>query len=314
MTTVLCDFGNADIKSQVLNGKPNPVNISPSCLYLVEDWQEIPFGSDESPVITYPVDGKSQTWVIGELAEQRQGAYNFTAPDKVDRTRQFLYGAIDRSLAIDKLLVSIPDATQIEHKEYLQTLVGTHSYVRNGAELTVKIRSVLAVDETFGAYKSCMQGLYAHPKLRNAIVTIGGGTVNGCLYDGLGNRINRWVCDRGLYTLATSIAGALKNHTKKTPSAASIMAAIGSEDAVKHGKYITQSGVDFSDIFPSFRDRWIAEIQNVLRESWQQQEISQVAIVGGAAPLFSEYVEHRSPRFFIPPNPQTIAIEGLQYV
>jgi Actin like proteins N terminal domain len=307
MTTLAIDIGNINVKSQLLDGKIHPVKISPSCSYLLQSHERTPRGSNHSPLVTFD----NQSWVLGRLAEDRQGLYNFTSPDKVLQTQQFLYGEIEKSIDIDRLLVSVPDATQKDHITHLNQLKGNHSFTRNGQTLEVSIESIQLVDETLGAYLSCLnQNLFTFPALVNVVLTIGGGTVNITAYDGAGNVVGNWVSDKGLYVLASRIGEAVKQGLLKSPPPASIM------DAMGQGKFITQSGVNFEQVFQSQRDRWIEDIRSVIGGVCQQLPVSQFAIVGGAAPLFTDYATHpdRASRFIIPPNPHTIAIEGLQYL
>jgi hypothetical protein len=310
MHTLTADFGNAADKDQlIIDGTPQGVKIREACLYRLNEsnLQDLPHGNDLSPVIQCG----NEAWIVGSLAEKYQGKYNFESVDKLQQTREYLYASVAESMTLDRVLICVPDINN-DDVHTLQSLLGYHRYKRNGNVIDLNINSIEPIDETWGAYLSCValndngDSLFHSPEERNAILTIGGGTINGTLYVD-GNIVSRWVSPLGVYTMATSIAASLKatGNLKHTPLASSVLSAIAKGHT--HLK-----DVPMSEIFTKHRSSFVSEVQSLLMANWGQQEIEQICLVGGGAFLLDDYIATR-PKFFRPENPQTFALEGLQY-
>jgi hypothetical protein len=65
--------------------------------------------------------------------------------------------------------------------------------------------------------------------------------------------------------------------------------------------------------FPKCRDAWLEEIRATLRTAWSQyfNEVGEVLIIGGSAPLAKPIEESTKGRFKVAPNPQTISLLGM---
>jgi hypothetical protein len=309
---VINDSGNWKDKSKlILNSIPQPTIIRSSCLYKLDaiDRRNPPKGNDLSPVIQHG----SEAWMIGDLAMQRQGLYNFESANKLHQVRNYLYAVIPESMTVDRALICVPDADAAVN-DVLQTLLGQHRYKRNGQIVEINIKSIEPIDETLGAYLQCIQpsedgqSLFLYPSRRNAVITVGGGTVNGFLYDGGGNVIDRWISPLGTRVIASSIAANIQaiGDLPTTPLISDVMASI--EAGHTHFE-----GVDYQDILTAHKESFCEELQKLLLANWKQQKIEQICVVGGGAYLLDQYIDERPQKFFRPENPQTFAIEGLIY-
>ncbi len=309
---VINDSGNWKDKSKlIIDGVPQPTIIRSSCLYRLNaiDRRNPPKGNDLSPVVQHGSDA----WIIGDLAMQRQGLYNFESANKLHQVRNYLYAVIPQSMTVDRALICVPDADMATN-DSLQALLGHHRYKRNGQIVEIDIKSIEPVDETLGAYLKCIQpnsdgqSLFHFPSRRNAVITVGGGTINGFLYDGAGNVIDRLVSPLGTRVMASSIAANIQaiGDMLTTPLISDVMASIES----KHTHF---EGIDYQDILSAHKKTFCEEFQKILLARWRQQTIEQICVVGGGSYLLDEYIELRPGKFFRPDNPQTFAIEGLIY-
>lgn len=309
---VIDDAGNWDDKSLIItDGIAEQVKIRSACLYRLDaiDRRNPPNGTDLSPVIQCGSDA----WIIGDLAMQRQGLFNFESANKLHQAKNYLFAAIPESGVVDRVLICVPDADAAAN-DVLQELLGQHRYKRNGQIVEIDIKSIEPVDETMGAYLRCIQpdgngeSLFHFPSRRNAVITVGGGTVNGFLYDGAGNVIHRWVSPLGTRVIASSIAANIQaiGDLATTPLISDVMASI----AAGHTHF---EGVDCQQILADHKQSFCEEFQKLLIANWKQQKIEQICVCGGGAYLLDQYIDDRPQKFFRPDHPQTFAIEGLIY-
>jgi hypothetical protein len=312
--SVYCiDAGNATTKAFHVGRKD--VFIAPSCSKSISNRERKIEGTPESPIVSYQNGNKTDCFLIGKLAEERLGVYNFATSQKLDRIHRFLYGSIPADLTdlhVDRLIVSVPDSSLNGINESVAALIGSHAYTCNGIDKQIAIASATAIDETYAAYLGCIATNYfIDPSRLNGIITIGGGTVNLAIYDSAGNSISEYGCivPKGLRSLALRISSALQSETDHTINASFIMSALGRGQT-------TASRVDFGFCLQECIDDWVADIRSTIQEKWTSMasEIGEVAIVGAPAPLLTNYCASTKNRFKIPTNPATFGLIGSQYI
>jgi hypothetical protein len=307
------DAGNGRFKFELIESLEKKTNSNirsfSSCSYQLQEWDEIN-GTDESPVIRFE---DNTAHVLGAIAESRQGQYNYATTNKTDLTGLFLASIISDPghVEIERLIVAVPDAGNKQRRDQLDKLVGKSQFIRNGIKQSVNVRSVVAIDETLGAYKKAIkEGLFMQPNENNVVITYGVGTSNFGTYDPAGNKIVKHsaVNDTlGLYDLAVAIAAAQRSLATIDPT--TIMNALGKE------KLITIDGDDFSGVFEQCHGQWLKRIRAQMKISLSGIRVSQYLFVGGPAPLLSGYVKSQNitypNRFIIPDRPDIYAAEGM---
>ncbi|MBD2607424.1 MAG: hypothetical protein KME31_27820 [Tolypothrix carrinoi HA7290-LM1] len=301
--------------TQWINPDSEPITI-PSVLKEFEDWEDVPEGDTESPVIELLSEDfqVSSRYVLGVEAKIQKGKPAF-AYDKIKLAKKLMFAAlepdVDKSmLVVETLRVALPDSRNTNNASILKGLEGTFNFIRNGQRLTASIRKVELMDETLPAYKYAItHRKFQRPTSKiNGILDLGGGTAVGRLYSPSGQPLRKQdVIKRGTYELANLINAAMQRTQNESLDLTQIM------DAIAHGTYITESGVDFSNVFEKCRDTWLDEIRAEVRVRWADyfKEIGEVLIIGGSAPLAKQLETDTKKRFRIVENFQTISIEGM---
>lgn len=309
---LVLDAGNRT--TQWINPDSEVITI-PSVLKHFEDWEDIPEGSTESPVIELLNEDfqVSSRYVIGTEAKLQKGKAAF-AYDKIKLAEKLMFAALEPHcdsdmLVVETLRVALPDSRNQDYARTLKSLSGTFNFIRNGQRVTASIRKVELVDETRPAYNYAKQrGLFHRPDKINGILDLGGGTAIGRLYSPSSQpmRIQDVIAD-GTYKLANLVSAAMQRSTNKSLDLGQIM------DAIANQTYTTDSGVAFAGIFPKCRDTWLDEIRAEIRTRWADffKEIGEVLIIGGSAPLAFQLETDTNKRFKIANNFQTISIEGM---
>ncbi|MBD2773324.1 ParM/StbA family protein [Iningainema tapete] len=306
------DAGNRT--TQWINPDGEVITI-PSVIKHFDDWEDIPEGNVESPVIELLNEDfqVSESYVIGTEAKLQKGKAAF-AYDKIKLASKLMFAALEPHpstdmLVVETLRVALPDSRNQDYAKTLKNLEGTFSFIRNGQRVTASIRKVQLVDETKPAFDYATQrGLFHRPDKINGILDLGGGTAIGRLYSPSGQpmRTQDVIAD-GTYKLANLVSAAMQRTTNKSLDLSQIM------DAIANGTYTTESGVTFTSVFPKCRDAWLDEIRAEIRTRWADffKEIGEVLIIGGSAPLAKQLEADTNKRFKIAENFQTISIEGM---
>lgn len=301
--------------TQWLNPDSEPITI-PSVVKDFEDWEDVPDGDIESPVIEWLSEDfqVSERYVLGVEAKIQKGKPAF-AYDKIKLAKKLMFAALepdtDKSmLVIEVLRIALPDSRNKANIEILKGLEGTFNFIRNGQRMTASIRKVELMDETLPAYKYARKhGLLHHPDSKiNGILDLGGGTAVGRLYSPSGQPLRKQdVIKRGTYELANLINGAMQRTQNESLDLSQIM------DALADGSYKTESGVDFKSVFEKCRLAWLEDIRAEIRVRWADyfKEIGEVLIIGGSAPLAKQLETDTKKRFTIVDNFQTISVEGM---
>ncbi len=309
------DAGNRT--TQYINGDGEAVTV-PSVIKTFDDWEDLPVGSDESPLIQIQNEDFqiTESFVIGEEARIQKGKPAY-AYDKIKMAKYLVYAALEplseqSVIAVDRLLIALPDSRNADYSVVLQELEGTHNFIRNGQRLVASIRKVELIDETKGAYAyGIKRGLFQRPKSKiNGILDLGGGTVIGRLYSPGGQPLREYdlIEKKGTFALANKIASAMQRQLTERLEPSQIM------DAIANQTFTTDSGVNFVQVFDKCRESWVEDIRASIRVVWSAQfkEIGEVLIVGGSAPLAKSIQESTKNRFRVVSNHQTISIEGMQ--
>jgi hypothetical protein len=189
-------------------------------------------------------------------------------------------------------------------------LANTYYFRRNGETIHASVREVEPVDETRPAYRlACAKNLYKSLKYINGVLDLGGGTGIGRLYSPSGNLMRQAdVIVPGTFQLAKKIDSALMPTTNQSQDLSQVM------DAIADGSFqVGVSGAKFAHLFEKCREAWIEEIRASLRTAWSQyfDQVGEILIIGGSAPLAKPIEESTKGRFKVAPNPQTISIQGM---
>jgi hypothetical protein len=293
----------------------NVVRTIPSCIKMLEDWEEAE--PDAQSVLVEVLDNSGdikERFIIGAEAQRQKGVSAFTT-DKCLLAKRLIYAALEplpgtNTVVFDRLRVALPDARNVENVELLKALADTYFFRRNGETVHASVRTVEPVDETRPAYKFAIANkFFKAPGQVNGILDLGGGTGIGRLYSPSGNLMRSAdVVVPGTFALAKKIDSALMPTTNASQDLSLIM------DAIASGSYqIGISGANFAHLFPKCRDAWLEEIRATLRTAWSQYfaEVGEVLVIGGSAPLAAPIAESTKGRFKVAPNPQTISIRGM---
>lgn len=306
------DAGNRT--TQWINPDGEVITI-PSVIKHFDDWEDIPEGSTESPVIELLNEDfqVSESYVIGTEAKLQKGKAAF-AYDKIKLAEKLMFAALEPHpstdmLVVETLRVALPDSRNQDYARTLKNLEGTFNFIRNGQRVTASIRKVELVDETKPAFDYARKhNLFHRPDRINGILDLGGGTAIGRLYSPTGKPMRTQdVIGDGTYKLANLVSAAMQRTTNKSLDLSQIM------DAIANQSYTTESGVMFASVFPKCCDSWLDEIRSEIRTRWSDffKEIGEVLIIGGSAPLAKQLEVDTNKRFKIADNFQTISIEGM---
>ena len=306
------DFGNRT--TQWIDHK-NIVRTIPSCIKMLEDWEEAE--PDSNSILIEVLDNAGEIkerFIIGEEAQRQKGVSAFTG-NKCSMASRLVYAALEplagsNTVIFDRLRVALPDARNTENVTLLQQLATTYFFRRNGETVHASIREVECVDETRPAYKYAIaHALFKSLKQVNGVLDLGGGTGIGRLYSPSGNLVRGAdVVTAGTFALAKKIDAALMPTTNQSQDLSLIM------NAIADGSYkIGVSGANFAHLFEKCRDAWLEEIRATVRTAWSQYftEVGEVLIIGGSAPLAQPVEKATKGRFKVAPNPQTISIRGM---
>jgi hypothetical protein len=293
----------------------NAIKTIPSCIKMFEDWEEVQ--PDQHSVLVEVLNNSgdiTERFIVGAEAQRQKGVSAFTG-NKCEMAKRLVYAALEptagsNTVMFDYLRVALPDARNTENVGLLKSLANTYYFRRNGETIHASVREVEPVDETRPAYKfACTRNLYKSLKHVNGILDLGGGTGIGRLYSPSGNLMRQAdVIVPGTFQLAKKIDSALMPTTNQSQDLAQIM------DAIADGSYqIGVSGASFVHLFEKCRDSWIEEIRSRLRITWGQyfDQVGEILIIGGSAPLAKPIEEITKGRFKVAPNFQNISIAGM---
>jgi hypothetical protein len=309
---VALDAGNRT--TQWINSK-NEICTIPSCIKILEDWEEAE--ADSNSVLIEVLDNNGEIkerFILGEEAQRQKGVSAFTG-NKCDMAKRLIYAALEplpgaNTVIFDYLRVALPDARNAGNTRVLNSLADTYFFRRNGETIHASVRTVETVDETRAAYRFAVKnGLFKSPDQVNGILDLGGGTGIGRLYSPNGSLMRQAdVIVPGTFALAKKIDMALLPATSQSQDLAQIM------DAIADRSYqVGLSGTNFSHLFQKCSEAWLEEIRRNLRISWNQyfDQVGEILIVGGSAPLANSIEVATKGRFKVAPNPQTINIRGM---
>lgn len=293
----------------------NTIKTIPSCIKMLEDWEEAQ--PDQHSVLVEVLDNSgdiTERFIVGAEAQRQKGVSAFTG-NKCEMAKRLVYAALEplpgsSTVIFDYLRVALPDARNAGNVELLKSLADTYYFRRNGETVHASVREVEPIDETRPAYKFALaKGLYKSHKHINGILDLGGGTGIGRLYSPSGNLMRQAdVIVPGTFQLAKKIDAALIPSTNQSQDLAQIM------DAIADGSYqIGVSGANFAHLFEKCRDSWLEEIRAMLRTAWGQyfDQVGEVLIIGGSAPLAKPIEEATKGRFKVALNSQNISIVGM---
>ena len=310
---ILCfDVGNRYTKWIV---RDNSYKI-PSYVHELEDYQD-QLVVDKSSVIIENSEGR---FAIGNLAKELGGKPAFQG-NKAEFAKLLILAGISPvngnsyPVKIQTLRLALPDSRNEENRSILNSLVGTHAVVRNGKHFTYEIGSVEIIDECVGAYRYCKHNKspellqYIDAGIPNAIIDCGGGTVLGRVFSPTGNLLRDLDFKLpGTFALAGAVAAALAPKFSYTPSLDSIM------DAIADNSFTLGSpGVDFAKEYQRAHQRWFDNIRATARTAWKQKfdEIGEVLIIGGSAPLLNSWQVLTKGRVKVAVNHQFLGVKGM---
>jgi hypothetical protein len=201
----------------------NVVRTIPSCIKMLEDWEEAQPDSGSILIEVLTNSGEiKERFIIGEEAQRQKGVSAFTG-NKCDMAKRLVYAALEpipgtNTVIFDYLRVALPDARNVENVELLKALADTYFFRRNGKTVHASVREVECVDETRPAYKFAVSTkLFKSQKHINGILDLGGGTGIGRLYSPSGNLMRQAdVIVPGTFQLAKKIDSALMPTTNQS--------------------------------------------------------------------------------------------------
>jgi hypothetical protein len=160
----------------------NTVKTIPSCIKMLEDWEEAQPDSKSVLIEVLNNSGDiTERFIIGEEAQRQKGVSAFTG-NKCEMARRLVYAALEplpgtNTVIFDYLRVALPDARNSENVGLLKTLADTYFFRRNGETVHASVREVEPVDETRPAYRFAVaNNLFKSIKQVNGIVDLGGKT------------------------------------------------------------------------------------------------------------------------------------------
>lgn len=293
----------------------NIVRSIPSCIKMLEDWEEAEPDSRSILIEVLRNDGSiTERFIIGAEAQRQKGECAFSY-DKIQMAQRLVYAALEphagtNTLICDRLRIALPDARNTENTALLKGLAQTYYFRRNGETIHASIREVECVDETRSAYRYAISNkLFKSVRQTNGVLDLGGGTGIGRLYSPSGSLMRQAdVIVAGTYDLAKRIDSALMPVTGQSQELSLIM------DAIADGSYkVGVSGPDFRHLFEKCRDAWLEGIRARVRLAWSRYfpEVGEVLIIGGSAPLAQPIEESTKGRFKVASDAQNISIKGM---
>ena len=307
--TLVCDLGNRGLK--ILDRKNNP-KIFPSYYLKLEEYDDLPRPNSTSVIVE---DGNDR-YVLGSLAKAMKGTPIYQT-SKTAMAHLLVAAAIepfegsDLPIYIETLRLVLPDSRKTENFAELRSLSGiTKSIVRNGVDVTFSIGKVEIIDECLPSFWYAKKNqLLNHPHATTGILDMGGGTILGRLITTDGQIIRKGdVSIPGTYDLAREINAFLLPKIGSSTELGLLM------DAIADGSFtIGATGISFRKEFTVANAKWVAGIRSQLKEAWEpfKNQIGDVLITGGSAPLAQALEVSSSGRFRILPNSQYVQLRGM---
>lgn len=302
------DAGNRFIKFIDRRGNPHRL---PSYTKKLEPWQDQL--EPDSHSVTLEIEGTR--YVVGRLAKELGGKPSFLG-NKAQLAHLLVLSGIEPfegseiPLLIERLVLALPDSRNPENLSHLKQLEGVKTITRNGVTFTYSIRKVVAIDECVGAYRFAINGnLFNYPLKTNAIIDCGGGTTLGKIFTQSG-QINRDgdIVLPGTANLARAIATSLTPKLGYSPELDLIL------DGIGEGTFtLGTTDINFKKEFIAAHETWIEDIRSRIRAAWQPyfNQIAEVLIVGGSAPLLQPLEVSSGGRFKVAISPQFMGIKGM---
>ncbi|MEM8806846.1 MAG: hypothetical protein AAGF01_12535 [Cyanobacteria bacterium P01_G01_bin.38] len=308
LQTLSLDFGNFELKS--FDGRQ--VNRIRSIQLPLAGGQKALKATDKSPVVE--LDG--QRWHVGtQAARYPQQSQATVQGDKVKLAQLHLAACIAHSGSY-RLIVSHHSTD--DYGSFLRsTLLGEHSYHRNGQPLLVSVSSVQIIDEGRGAYELAKQQGYVPQRGYTVVIDLGGSTWTSSVYAADGELIDHSPHERqGTFALAGAIAKDERLH-KPLLEQFSITSPdpVVIQDGFKAGHYYQESNICWADWLAEYLDPWWAGIVATLKSQYQQHlpKVKRFLITGGGAHLISHKVA-ASPIFLVCPDAPTANVRGGFYL
>lgn len=324
------DVGNSGVKVAMDYGDGTIVSpfVAPSFIYSPrprEQFQPSQF-SHKVEYLQGPdsLKGLEKTqWIVGEWAQMQGGQPTFTADSKKEVQAKAVLAFIPEDVAtVEELRLCLPSLDVDELAPVIQDqLQGSHTYRIDGSLSTVVIKKVTVSLEGVDAYRYLAHNkLFQYPKGVNAIIDIGGGTLAAmCFKDGVPLVGTREVCD-GLTRAADSLVShpVLDNVESKgtNPLVERII------EGIEDGTFMYGcTGRSFKKEFEEYvyggsgGDGWLGSAQARIRTKFKSfiasKDLSQIAVIGGAADLFRPLIKDTKGRVFIPKDPRLVTVKGM---
>lgn len=305
----VCDLGNRGLK--ILDRKNLPKKF-PSYYLKLEDYDDLPRANSTSVIV---VDGNDR-YVLGSLARSMKGTPIYQT-SKTAMAHLLVAAAIepfegsDLPIYVETLRLVLPDSRKTEQLLDLNALAGiTKTITRNGVDITFSIGKVEVIDECLPSYWYAKHSnLLQYPYDTCGVLDLGGGTVLGRLITPDGQIIRKAdVSLPGTYDLAREINAFLLPQVGASTELGLIM------DGIADGKFtIGATGISFKKEFQAANTKWIAGIRSQLKESWEpfRDDIGDVLITGGSAPLAKELEVSSKGRFKVLNSSQYAQLKGM---
>ena len=283
-----------------------------SCIFELPTYQDAPENLKPDSIFLEYGDRRI---IVGELALAMGGVPTYQI-QKSEVTEILLMASIEPTQGsklpteIDKLKLCTPDKREAQTVSNLKSLVGTRSYARNGIDMTLKVNSVILIEEGLAAFKYAKnQSLFQYPDKLNAIADFGAGDTSLKLFTAEGENLrNAQIRLEGLYGLAKSIASYLLPKLEKSPDLVLIMDGI-SNQTYRYGA----TNETFKDEFDICHQQWLGSLKSKIKESWGQHfpQLGEILLVGGAASLAMKLASSPNSRFKLAKNHQYINALGM---
>ena len=314
------DLGNRFLKFKTSN---SAAKIFVSCYADVLGNSQPNIDLSTSVDIQY-LDGNShyqgKRWIVGASARELNNYSNtMNALNKTEDALKLVLATVqpsnqkETSLIFDPLYITVPDPQQ-DQDPLLKLLPGEHQISYNGAEILVKFGTINVVAEgEAGFYYAIQQGVLPKNKL-NGILDIGGGTTIGALFNARGQEIRdaRVVLRKsGAFGLATQITSdpAMKAIARGAAAIDKVL------DGIERGDYLYgNTGESFKALFDIYHPVWLKKLVSEIVARWDfyLDDLQNIAIIGGSAPLAAPLISNPSNRWFKRcPNPQLANLFGL---
>ncbi|UBF30161.1 ParM/StbA family protein (plasmid) [Kovacikia minuta CCNUW1] len=263
---------------------------------------------------------EGKRWIVGESARETPGYTNTVSlQNKVEEALRLVLATLapasakETEMVIDPLYITVPDA---ERDQSLASagLVGTHRILRNQQAMSVTFNRVVVCAEAAAGYRYAIQKKVLVPGRLNGVLDIGGGTAIGALFNGKGQEIQdaRAVFRKsGAFALATRIAAApeMKQAARGAAAIDKLLDGIARRDYL-YGA----TGVSFKQLFDAHHPLWLKNLMNEVVSRWDGylDDVANIAIIGGSAPLAAPLVKGAKNKWFrLCPNPQFANVLGL---